>query len=197
LDIKDKKEERMKYLFKSIVGLIIFAIFLTQCSTSKIQTQGYDFRKAKWAMSKEEVKNTDIITAEGTDKAGNPYLLAEDTVADLPCRVGYYFSKAKLMVGGYVFVSEYVNRNEYIEDYERIKRYLTGIYGSPDDEISVWRDNQAKQEYQDDQEHWGNAISRGQLSYFAKWESERTLMQLFLNGGNGKVNLAVRCKSKE
>ena len=164
----DKKEEGMKHLFKSISGFIILAIFITGCATAQVQIEGYDFRNVKWGMGKEEVENSDDITEEGTDKGGNTYLITEDTFAELPCKVAYYFSGDKLIAAGYLFVSTYIQRNEYIDDYEQIKRYLINSFGAPDDEVSLWKDSQSKAEYESDYAHWGDAISWGQLSYIAE-----------------------------
>lgn len=186
----------MKLLSKINSRLIIFAIFLIQCATAEIKSEGYDFRQAKWGMSDKEVRNNENIIEEGTDRSGNFYSVTEDNFAELPVRVSYYFSNNKLVGGGYIFTSSHIRENEYIDDYEQIKRYMTDIYGAPDDEIMLWQNTKAQAEFEDDPGHWGDAICLGKLSFITKWESRRTLIELFLKGANKQIKIAIRYISK-
>ncbi|MBA7586386.1 hypothetical protein ES708_28384 [subsurface metagenome] len=150
----------------------------------------YDFRKTNWGMSKEEVKATE-------DK--KPGSEIDNTIAyrvkidgdEYIC--GYTFLEDKLYNAGYVFTGKHSNRNLYIDDYKRLKEILIKKYGKPKDEIVFWSDDLFK----NDRSQWGLAVSIGDLSYGAGWETPTTKIELMLWGDNYKISLVLAYDSRE
>ena len=108
----------------------------------------YDFRKTKWGMSKEQVKEIEK----------NILLIGEDTMQDsiegcdgslhykgevngLKCDIYYYFMKNRLISATYEKVGSISLREEYINNYENLKGYLIKKCGRLyDDGIEMIKD---------------------------------------------------------
>jgi hypothetical protein len=156
----------------------------------KASSSSFDFRKAKWGMSKKQVKATESGKIERDDDVVLGY---SGRVSDMECFIVYIFTENKLVRTKYVFIPKHSNENDYIVDYKNIKEGLTKKYGSPKSDDSYWRNEL----YKDDYSHWGFAVSLGHLTYLADWETESSKISLILSGENYKVNLATEYISKQ
>jgi len=150
----------------------------------------FDFRNTNWGMSKEQVKATE-------DK--KPGSEIDNTIAyrvkidgdEYIC--GYTFLEDKLYNAGYVFTGKHSNRNLYIDDYKRLKEILTKKYGKPLTDRITWDDDLFK----NDRSQWGLAVSIGDLSYGATWETSTTYITLRLWGDNYEISLVLAYDSRE
>jgi len=160
--------------------------------TLKQSKQQYDFRKANWRMSKEQVKATE-------DKRPD---LEEDTKLLYKVKIGennflcvYSFLKDKFYRSTYLFNETHTNKNDYIDDYERLKNVLIKKYGKPTTDRAVWKNNL----YKDDKQDWGTAISIGHLEYRTLWMKlvDRDIIEitLLLTGDNYKISLGILYKN--
>lgn len=169
----------MKQLFVVVLALISFTTFA--------QT---DFRKAKWGMSKLQIKKIESaeLVAEAED-----VILYSSKLASLETDVGYSFVGGKLIVGSYRLTEKHTNKNDYIRDYETLKGLLTKKYGSPIVDKITWKNDLYKGDIQD----YGMAISIGHLTYFCKWTTDRTEIIFVLYGDNYEVSNALKYSSIE
>ena len=154
----------------------------------KQSKQQYDFRKANWRMSKEEVKATE-------DKRP---VLEDDTQLVYEVKIGednflcvYSFIEDKFYRSAYLFDETHTNKNLYISDYERLKEVLIKKYGNPTIDRIEWRNDLFKNNKQD----WGTAISIGHLEYRTLWMMLIRLdiieITLKLTGDNYEISLGI------
>jgi hypothetical protein len=154
------------------------------------KSDSFDFRKTTWGMSKKQVMSTESAKIERDDE---DVLAYSGTVSNMEALIAYIFAEGKLVRAKYVFLPVHTNENDYIIDYDNLKEILTKKYGKPISDEHYWRDKL----YQDDFSKWGFAVSLGHLTYYSKWETERSTVFLGLSGENYKVNLVTEYKSKQ
>lgn len=148
----------------------------------------HDFRKTNWGMTKTEVKNIEndkVFLEEGN------LLSYKGKVNDLNCLIIYIFAENSLVRARYVFNDNHTNDNDYIGDYNSLKSVLKQKYGAPVDSQQNWKNDL----YKDRMLDWGMAIKVGHLSYFSKWNTKSTYIQLYLGGDNYKTSLIIEYKS--
>jgi hypothetical protein len=104
------------------------------------QSFEYDFRKAKWGMSVEQVKNSETahFESEGWCEELTSYTLEyTGRIADITCTIGYTFRNEKLEEAGYVFLGEeYGGTEKFL--FEKFKKWLIEKYGEPIKDITPW-----------------------------------------------------------
>lgn len=177
----------------SILSIIsyILVIFILILSAKEVK---YDFRKTNWGMSKEQVKATED---KKPDYEANVQLSYDEVTIsgksgkDFSCN--YYFLEDKLYCSVYGFSGKHINKNLYIDDYEELKETLTKKYGKPKIDKVIWK----KDLFKDDKSYWGTAISGGDLSCLARWETPDTEIELKLFGENWRIKLNLFYESKE
>lgn len=152
----------------------------------------YDFRKVRWGMTKEQVKAAE---------SGKPKDDKEDIllyIIDLPgfddVALVYHFKGNKLVRSNYGFLKEHTNKNDYIDDFKRVKKGMADRYGpSKDADDAIWKDAL----YKDDPDDWGMAVASGHLIYQAAWQTDRTDILVTLDGDNFQIHLGAQYTSRE
>jgi len=152
---------------------------------SKDTTKSFDFRKAKWGMSKKDIKKTEKAKVVRDD---NEVLAYDDKVSGMDVLIGYIFINDKLVRSKYVFLNKHTNKNDYISDFGTIKSSIIQKYGEPKEDEKYWNNDLYKNDYDD----WGFAISLGHLSYYTVWETPITKIVLQLTGDNYKIDFGVQ-----
>lgn len=163
---------------------------ITSVETAK-STESDGFRDFTWGMSQAKVKaieKSKFIPDVSTDKI----LGYQTSVAGLGALVTYVFVNDKLYKGKYVFVEEHSNRNDYISDYESIKKILVKKYGEPKESNTIWKNVLYRDDYQD----WGMALSIGHLVFYSEWETATTDISLTMHGDNYKISFEAEYLSK-
>ena len=163
------------------------------------QPKSFSFRDTRWGMSIPEVKANE--TASFSWELHAPILeLGEDrlgyhttVVEDLEAVIAYKFADNQLTNTKYVFESKHEDEIRYLEDYEKVKNWISQTYGQPKSEEQIWLDDL----YNYAEELWGKAVVRGHLTMVAEWEVEETSIVLILNGGDENVGLIADFSSKE
>jgi hypothetical protein len=174
-------------------NIIIFLITVSSiylCSSIVHADEKYDFRKVRWGMTIDEVKASETNKMEDENVT---VIVYRCEVAGTDSSLEYYFTKGKLVKAGYIFQEEYRNLNNYISDFEKIKKILIRKYGLPTIYDEQWLDDL----YKDKPQEWGFAVSIGHLFYSSFWETEATKIKLLLHGENYKVSHAVVYESKK
>lgn len=150
----------------------------------------YDFRKARWGMSKKKVKATE--KGKPAFEEGN-LLGYKASVAGKDALAGYIFAGDVLVRSAYLFDIKHTNDTDYITDYKELKKLLTEKYGKPSRDEVIWKDDL----YRDKPSKWGMAVATGGLIYFAEWKTGRTEVFLSLMGDNFDIKLKVEYSSNE
>jgi len=166
--------------------LIIFIFFII---AEFAISDDFNFRKTKWGFNRSQVKEAETATLI---QDASEHIAYKGNVANLNCLVVYHFQNNTLYMSSYQFTEEHSNRNDYINDYKKIKKLLTEKYGEPETDDVVWRNNL----YKDDRQEWGLAVSIGHLVYMAKWDTPNTEIALMLRGDNYSITHFVLYKSK-
>jgi hypothetical protein len=140
------------------------------------QGNNYDFINTNWGMSKEEVKKIEKAEFIEENMGGEDNLQYKGKVDGLDCHISYFFEEGKLISAGCRITQPNANKNDYINDYKKLKEYLIKKYGK---------------EFEDD-------IYEDQ-SRSAFWDTTTTeihLFLLFLSEVNNKLDLSIYFKSK-
>ncbi len=153
-------------------------------STHKPPVMKYDFRKAVWGISRKEVKQSESFTIYGETKNEIFY---DGNILNFDAYIIYFFIDDKLVSTNYVYKIKHINKNDYIRDYEIIKKTLITKYGQPMGERVDWKNDL----FRDDPSQWGMAISAGHLIYISRWETDRTEILHSLYGDNFEIKFAT------
>lgn len=197
----------MKNYYKFLV-LITFAFFTYACSNNPLHNNDqseettnesspenigkneYDFRKTKWGMSKEEVKNTEQgeIVFESDKKIDY-----HTTMMGVNSKIGYTFRDDELIRASSFFSDEHNTNDEYIEQYEVIKKALKKQYGRTVIDTIQQKDPSMRI----DPDKTSDAVCNGELLYAAQWDLPGSDVQLLLRGENSKCILSILYISEE
>ncbi len=143
-----------------------------------------NFRQSAWGDSSAAVKALEKAEPADTTKSGGlDVILYMGKAGTLDCAYGYMFAEDKLVKGRYLFTEKHSNNNQYITDYENVKKNLIDKYGNPQTDKVIWKNNL----YKDDQDDWGFAVSLGHLVYRSEWTTDETRIVLILSGDNHKI----------
>jgi len=164
---------------RKVILLLALAIFLVPALS--FAQDKHIFRKTRWGMSKEEVKQSE---GRKPDYEEEMVLGYSEKIAGMDVVLFYYFSDGKLYQAAYVDVEKYTFENKYIDDYKTFKKLLTEKYGDPILDKQTWYSDL----YKDDPSKWGFAISMGQMEYITSWRAGRTTITLELIGENYKIH---------
>jgi hypothetical protein len=148
----------------------------------------YNFRKTKWGMSMQQVKESEPLEI---DHSNDKLLRYKSIALDKNVYIIYGFVDDKLFRARYVLAEGHSNNNDYIDDYNAFKNILTTKYGKPIYDKVIWKTNL----YKRDPQHWGLAIALGHLSYFSKWIKDDTEIVCALMGDNNEITCGVEYQS--
>lgn len=164
----------------------------TQKSAS---TSDSDFRDVQWGMSVNKVKEIEKTKLISEQKGYKDILIYSDSLMGLDCHVGYVFVNDKLVRSKYIITQKHTNKNEYIYDYDRLKKILIDKYGEPEwtknNDDKTWLNSLFKGSPED----WGKAVSAGHLVYSSEWHTPKSKIGLSLSGDNFEIELVIEYKS--
>jgi hypothetical protein len=152
-----------------------------------------DFRGAKWGMSPAQVRETERKKPDDESQTGAKMnLYYHDTISGLPSDVLYIFAYDELVRAKYLLRVKHSNDNEYIRDYDKLSEALMEKYGSPKSKDVVWKNDL----YKEDPQHWGIAVALGHAVFYTTWETSATVIFLYLDGDNFKIDFGIEYASK-
>ena len=173
----------MKTVLLFIVFLVPFVLF---CQSAKKE---HDFRNADWGMRPAQVIKSEKIKLS----KGNNDLYGTTEVSGMPVIVLYSFTNDKLTSASYLFEQKHTNQNDYIDDYNRLKKFLSKKYGDPLTDIIDW----SNELYKDNYDAWGMAVGMGYLIFKSSWLNDKSSIALLLMGENFKINMGITYISLE
>ena len=176
---------RFLALLMSLAWILSFAV-----SAKPEEPLPNGFRKSTWGMTKEQVKATE--DSQPKIEREN-ILIYKGKVAELDADIAFIFADRKLVRAKSLFLAQHTNQNDFISDFDTVKKVLKDKYGSPKKEDAFWSDDL----YKDEPQRWGFAVSLGHLSYFSIWDDEKTIITLSLRGENYEISHAVEYLSKQ
>jgi hypothetical protein len=147
----------------------------------------YHFRSTQWGMSKEQVVRIEGRPNHLENSEGLDFIQYPQRILNMDCLIGYVFAENKLAKARYSFLGKREDKNQYIEEYDKIKEILINIYGKPANEWAVWHDPR----YKNDHSSWELAVCQGHLELNSKWSNTETEILLHLSGGNNRLSLEV------
>ena len=114
-------------------------------------------------------------------------------VGGKPSETYFVFKDDALAIISGRFTKRYSRLNDYVHEYNAIKRVLSKSLGDPMFLEEVWADDGLPQ----DEKEMGRAVATGRLRLGAWWETDKTYVELRCSGGNYQVSRTVRFQSKE
>jgi hypothetical protein len=103
------------------------------------------------------------------------------------CQVEYVFDEGSLVSTRFRLMENYADKNRYIEDYNKLRQYLTATVGAPRADRTVWQDRF----YESQNDCWGIALSQGQVEFSSEWVFRDTEVRLTLAGANNHVHFGA------
>ena len=150
----------------------------------------YNFRHTTWGMTPEEVIASETMAPVEKDEKMIKY---KTRILDKKVELLYLFAQNKLIGASYRLDENYINSERFIKIYNRFKEELIKKYGSPNKEITHWKNDAFKS----DRSKWGIALSLGYLEYFTYWEAPGTTVSCGLKEENYYVLCSVDYWSME
>ncbi len=144
-----------------------------------------DFRSTFWGMSIEGVKHSEPSKPESESPS---HLSYKDTVLELDTVVGYHFIDNSLVEAGYAFREQYEREGLYIEQYGKLKDYLSAIYGSPmlDEDINTFCPDAGGEGEQEPES----------LMLLTEWLTDRSIIRMILMGDVQRCEFGVLHRSR-
>ena len=176
-----------RFVIPNLIPLLIFSFVCFSWGDD------FSFRKTKWGMSMQEVKNSETVKpmdGEGWDTEN--VLAYKIRVLKKDVLLLYIFVENKLIRAKYMLMERHTNKNSFIQDYKDFKKVLTEKYGEPMKDDVLWLNDLYKDDYSD----WGTAISLGHLTHYATWETAVTEITCFLYGENYEITCGVEYSTK-
>lgn len=168
-----------------------FALLLLVAAA--LMAQKSDFRNASWGMDRAQVVATEGTPPSQIREGGGEIVLRYESarLAGLDCRVVYIFAKDKLVRTKYVFQREHDQKNDFLADFAVVDAFLMGIVERPTEQRLSWLNDI----YKNEPEHYGVAVSLGQLVYSTQWQGTRTVITHALYGENGAITHEIEYAS--
>jgi len=145
------------------------------------------FDEMKWGLSKKQILEMEGKPAHQQRSKGQDIMIYEQKVINLDCSIEYIFASNKLSQTKFRFQNSYLDKNAYLQDYQKIKEALIQRFGRPLEENLKWLDSA----YKDDFSAWGEAISQGYLKLNSRWLTPQTEIVACLDGGDEEIALTV------
>jgi hypothetical protein len=134
----------------------------------------------------------DIIRFEGRPQSqdvsqGLDVLSYRREIMKKKCEVEYVLDDNRLVAARCRLIENYADKNRYIEDYNKVREFLTAKVGAPRADRTVWQDRS----YESQSDCWGIALSQGHVEFSSEWIFRDTEVRLTLVGTNNHVVLGA------
>jgi hypothetical protein len=103
------------------------------------------------------------------------------------CQIEYILANNKLVSARVHLMENYADKNRYIEDYNKLRDFLTAKVGAPRADRTVWQDHF----YENQSDCWGIALSQGHVEFLSEWVFRDTEVRLTLIGANNHVDFGA------
>ena len=145
------------------------------------------FRSTRWGMSKQQVLRLEGHPDEEKNDNGLDVIQYLQKILNMDCLIGYVFAENKLVKAKYSFLPRHGDKNQYLQDFSKIREILVEKYGKPITDSAQWEESG----YKNQPSKWGQAVSQGHLRYDSAWRDSETEIHLQLNGARERIFLVV------
>jgi hypothetical protein len=140
-----------------------------------------------WGTSRAEIVRTEG-RPQSLDVSGSQETLTyQREVMKKKCRVEFILDRGRLVSARLHLLENYADKARYIEDYNRVREFLTARVGAPRADRTVWQDHS----YERQNDCWGIALSQGHVEFSSEWVFRDTELRLTLVGANNHVNFGA------
>lgn len=146
-----------------------------------------NFEEMQWGLSKKQVVELEGKPADQRRVRGLDVMRYQQQVINLDCAIDYFFAANKLSRTRFSFAGDYLDKNAYLQDYQKVKDALIQKFGRPLEEAMKWKDAS----YKDDFSAWGEAVSLGHLELSSRWSTTQTEITASLSGADDEILLTV------
>ena len=133
------------------------------------------------------------------------------TIADLDCRLIYFFANDKLVRAKYIIHPTHANLNDFIGDFRAVDPMLRDRYGKPANERTFWENDPFQDEgvsylEQDralpldilpSDKFAGIEVALGYLKLYSQWITPRTKVVHALTGADHRITHQIEYRSAE
>jgi hypothetical protein len=161
--------------------LLILSILIT---TNLKAQEKHDIRNVNWGWTLAQVKVSEKLKLFEQTKNELTYF---GSLNNKSFMLSYDFIDNKFVRLTYTCTEEFINKNNYIDQFNELKDILIKRYGSTSYDRVKWSDNLYKDRPQD----IGLACSVGHVKFITQWFTDNTQINLQCNGENFKVNLGI------
>jgi hypothetical protein len=145
------------------------------------------FEEMRWGLSKKEVVEQEGKPDDQRTVRGQDVMRYQQRVINLECAIDYYFSGNKLSRTLFSFAGDYLDKNAYLRNFQKVKGALVQKFGRPLEEVMNWSDTS----YKDDYSSWGEAVSLGHVEMTSRWMTPQTEITARLSGADEQILLTV------
>ncbi len=145
------------------------------------------FDEMKWGLSKKYILEMEGRPLSQKRTKGLDVMIYEQKLINLDCCIEYMFAANRLSRTRFSFITEYLDKNAYLEDYQRIKSALVKKFGRPLEESMDWQDTTFKEDFRS----WGEAVSLGHVELSSRWLTPQTEIMALLGGKDEEIFLTV------
>jgi len=169
---------------------IMTLIFIS--SFSLFSEEKYDFRKARWDMSFDEVLQSEETKPEFSYK--DSCIKYSDMIYYKNVEIFYHFTEGKLSTITISFINLFpLEKNNYYEEYDTIRSYYIKKYGK----VSLNQTEWYNKKFKNSPDKINEAIAKKHVSITDSWELENTIVSIgvFAND-SGEVSILALYKKK-
>lgn len=154
----------------------------------------YVFRKVNWGMTRQQVVDSEGKNPDSGSISGGSLLMYKTSISSTDCDLFYEFNDYGQLCRISILGREtHTNKNDFINDYNRIVSTLSTKYGTPSENETIWVDDL----YKDEPSRYGFAVSYGHLKYFSRWDLDKTIVGGMLSGDNFELGCYFFMQSRE
>ena len=179
------------YVLDSAVELLFDPLrtvtIMEESESLKVNYAPRKFDEMTWGLSKKQILEMEGRPLAQKKTKGLDVMTYEQKLINLDCSIEYIFAANKLSRTRFSFTTEYLDKNTYLEDYQKVKNALVQKFGRPLEETMDWQDATFK----DDFEAWGEAVSLGHVELSSRWLTPQTEILAVLAGKDEEINLTV------
>ncbi len=183
----------MKKLIKIVLSLTLMTVLINDSNvfadkkivlnnkniskTKKVDKKelAFDFRKTRWGMNFLQVQASENSNPVSTT---SDVMVYKDKMLDNDVDIEYYFENNKLFKAAFIFGSSFINKQENIIYYQKIKEGVKAKYGRPSADNSKELDIMDENQYK----HMAELLERGVNDYETIWTLPNTKIKLILKG---------------
>lgn len=155
-------------------------------ATSVDDEYRFNFRSARWGMSRDQVKRSDDFThPESEDPTKITY---KARLGHMDCKVTFIMNVGDELIGGrYDFTTVYEDGARYLADFETLLELYKERFGDPIRTDMEW----GNRTFEKKKEFHGVAFMEGHFTRSAQWQTPRTAVVLFIANRENVIDFHI------